>query len=158
MSKQNTESNNRTIATNRKARHEYFIDDTLETGMVLTGTEIKSIREGKISLQQAYCRVVDGEMYVFDMHIPPYNPASRENHDPTRRRKLLMHRREIFRWEKEAERRGYTIVPLRLYISRGRAKLEIGMAKGKHLYDKREDIAKRDAERRMDREKGRAER
>lgn len=157
MSKKNTESNNRTIATNRKARHEYFIEETLEAGMVLTGTEIKSIRAGYVNLQQAFCRVAGGEMWVIDMHVSPYDPASRENHDPTRPRKLMMHRREILRWEKEAERRGYTIVPLRIYIARGRAKLEIGLAKGKHLYDKREDIAKRDAERHIERERSRYE-
>jgi SsrA-binding protein len=138
------------IATNRKARHEYFIEETLETGLVLTGTEIKSIREHRVSLQEAYVRRVDGEMWVINMHIATYDPA-RENHDPLRPRKLLMNRREITRWGEAAQQKGYTIVPLQLYLRRGRAKLEIGLAKGKKLYDKRDSIAKREAERRIDR-------
>ena len=137
------------IVTNRKARHEYFIEDELEAGMVLTGTEIKSIRAGHVSLQEAFVTARDGEMWILGMHVSPYDPASRDNHDPVRPRKLLMHRREIDRWEAAAQQKGYTIVPLRLYLRDGRAKLEIGLGKGKKLYDKRSTIAERDADRRI---------
>ncbi len=139
------------VATNRKARHDYHIGDKLEVGLVLTGTEIKSIRAGRTSLQEAYVTHRDGEMWVIGMHIAAYEPASRENHNPTRPRKLLMHRREINRWTDSVQQKGHTIIPLRLYLKRGRAKLEIGLAKGKRQYDKRQDIAKRDAQRRIDR-------
>jgi SsrA-binding protein len=148
----------RNVTTNRKARHEYHIEETLEAGMVLTGTEIKSIRAGHASIQEAYVVERGGELWVIGMHISPYDPAHRENHDPTRPRKLLMHRREINNWADAVQRRGYTIVPLRLYLRDGYAKLEIGMAKGKKLYDKRQDIAARDAERRMERAVGRRRR
>ncbi|MBN1312491.1 MAG: SsrA-binding protein SmpB [Anaerolineae bacterium] len=147
-----SEENVKVIVTNRKARHEYHIEDTLEAGIVLTGTEIKSIRAGRASLQEAYVTVQDEEMWILGMHIATYNPAHRENHDPVRPRKLLMHDYEIKRWADRAQQRGYTIVPLRLYLRRGRAKLEIALAKGKKLYDKRETLAKRDAQRRIDRE------
>lgn len=139
------------IATNRRARHDYFIEDELEAGLILSGTEIKSVRAGHISLQEAYVRPVDGEMWVLEMYIAPYQPASRENHEPRRPRKLLMHRREIARWQMMTEQKGYTIVPLQLYIVRGLAKLEIGLARGKKLYDKRESMARRDAERDIER-------
>ena len=139
------------IARNRKARHEYHIEDQLEAGLELTGTEIKSIRAGQVSLQEAHVRPVNDEMWVIDMYIAPYEPASRENHEARRPRKLLMHRREIDRWTDSVEQKGYTIVPLQMYLVRGRAKLEIGLGKGKKLYDKRSDLAKRDAERRINR-------
>ncbi len=139
------------ISTNRKARHDYHIEDTLEAGLVLTGTEIKSIRAGHVSLREAYVTPHEDEMWVINMHIAPYEPAHRENHEPRRPRKLLMHRREIDRWTDRAQQRGYTIVPLRLYLRRGRAKLEIGLARGKKLYDKRQAIAKRESQRRIDR-------
>lgn len=142
------------IATNRKARHNYFIEDTLEAGLVLTGTEIKSIRAGHVSLQEAYVTYRDGEMWVMSMHIAPYDPAHRENHDPLRPRKLLMHKREILRWYDNVRQKGYTIIPLQLYLRRGRAKLEIGLAKGKRQYDKRQTLAKKDAQRRIDRALG----
>jgi SsrA-binding protein len=147
-----TEDNVKVVVTNRKARHEYHVEDTLEAGLVLTGTEIKSIRAGRASLQEAYVAVQDGEMWVLGMHISTYDPAHRQNHDPVRPRKLLLHGYEISRWADRAQQRGYTIVPLRLYLRRGRAKLEIGLAKGKKLYDKRDTLAKRDAQRRIDRE------
>jgi SsrA-binding protein len=140
------------IATNRKARHEYHIEDTMEVGLVLTGTEIKSIRAGHANVQEAYVTVQETQLWVLNMYIAPYDPAHRQNHEPRRPRKLLAHRREIDRWGESARQRGYTIVPLRLYLKRGRAKLEIALAKGKKLYDKREAIAKRDAQRRIDRE------
>ena len=137
------------VATNRKAHHEYHIEETLEAGLVLTGTEIKSIRAGRVNIREAYVAPRNGEMWVLGMHIAQYDPAHRENHEPLRPRKLLMHQREIDRWAAAAQQKGYTIVPLRLYLHRGRAKLEIGLAKGKKLYDKREAIAERDSERRI---------
>jgi SsrA-binding protein len=139
------------VATNRKARHEYHIEETLEVGMILTGTEIKSIRAGRVSLQEAYVTPRNGEMYIINMHISPYDPGQREQHEPLRPRKLLMHRREIINWSEDTQRRGFTIIPLRLYLKRGRAKLEIALAKGKKLYDKRQSIAEKDAKRRIDR-------
>lgn len=149
-----TADNVKTITRNRKARHEYHIEETLEAGMVLTGTEIKSIRAGHASIQEAFVQERDGEMWVVNMHISQYDPAHRDNHDPLRPRKLLMHRREIENWAGAAQAKGYTIVPLELYLRRGRAKLVIGLAKGKKLYDKRQAIAERDAERRMRRAVG----
>ncbi len=139
------------ISTNRKARFEYFIEDTLEAGIVLTGTEIKSIRAGHVSLQESYVAHEHDELWILGMHIAPYDPAHRENHEPLRARKLLLHDYEIRHWSERAQQRGYTIIPLRLYLRRGRAKLEIGLAKGKKLYDKRQAIAKRDAGRNIDR-------
>jgi SsrA-binding protein len=139
------------IVTNRKARHEYHIEDTLEAGIILTGTEIKSIRAGRANLQEAYVIFKDGELWVINMHISTYDPGHSTNHEPLRPRKLLMHRREIDKWHDTARQRGYTMIPLRLYLKRGRAKMEIALAKGKKLYDKRETLAKRDAQRRIDR-------
>lgn len=143
--------NNRTITTNRKARHEYFIMDTLEAGIALTGTEIKSIRAGHVSLQEAYVVHQDGEVWVLGMHIAAYEQGHHDNHDPLRPRKLLMHSAEIAKWADASKQRGFTIIPLRLYLSRNKAKLEIGLAKGKKLYDKRQTLAKRDAQRNIDR-------
>lgn len=139
------------IATNRKARHEYHIEETLEAGLILTGTEIKSVRAGRISIQEAYITAKGDEMWVLNMHISPYDPGHREQHDPLRPRKLLMHRREIENWSEDIQRKGYTVIPMRLYLKRGRAKMEIALAKGKKLYDKRQDIAAKDAKRRIDR-------
>jgi len=144
-----TTDNVKVITRNRKARHEYHIEETLEAGMVLTGTEIKSIRAGHASIQEAFVQERDGEMWVVNMHIAQYDPAHRDNHDPLRPRKLLMHRREIENWAAAAQAKGYTIIPLELYLRRGRAKLLNGLARGKKLYDKRQAIAERDAERRM---------
>jgi SsrA-binding protein len=141
-----------TIALNRKARHEYFIDETFEAGIVLTGTEIKSVRANKVNLAGAYARVEGGEAWLIGAHIAPYEQASRENHEPKRTRKLLLHRREIDEIVGRAKQKGQTIVPLRLYLSRGRAKLELGLARGKQLHDKRRDIADRDAKREVARE------
>nr|MBN1228457.1 SsrA-binding protein SmpB [Anaerolineae bacterium] len=142
------ESNIKIITTNRKARHNYHIEDTLEAGLVLTGTEIKSVREHRVSIQEAYVTRINDELWVQNMHIAAYDPA-RENHDPLRPRKLLMKRHEINRWGDRVQQKGYTIVPLQLYLKKGYAKLEIGLAKGKRQYDKREAIAKREAERRI---------
>lgn len=140
------------ITTNRKARHDYYIEDTLEAGMALKGSEVKSIREGKINLQEAFCRIENGEMKLFNCHIAPYSHGGiSTNHDPTREKKLLLHRSEIRKWKKATEQQGYTIVPLKVYFKNGYAKLEIGLAKGKKQYDKRADIAEQETKRRLDR-------
>ena len=139
------------IATNRKARHEYHFDDTYEAGLVLMGSEIKSIRAGRISLQEGYVLFEDGEAWLVNVHIAQYDPASQQNHDPKRRRKLLLHRRELDRLQGQSREKGYTVIPTRLYLKEGRAKVEIALARGKKLYDKRQAIAKRDSKRQIDR-------
>jgi SsrA-binding protein len=139
------------VATNRKARHEFFLLDTYEAGLVLKGSEIKSIRAGQISLAQAYVSLDGNEAWLVNSHIAPYNEASRNNHDPLRPRKLLLHRSEIRKLSDKVRQKGATVIPLRLYLKDGKAKVEIALAKGKKHYDKRADIAKRDAEREMDR-------
>ena len=139
------------IATNRKARHDYFLDDICEAGLVLTGSEIKSVRAGHVNLREGYVREVNGELWLYNVHIAHYEQASTLNHDPLRPRKLLLHRREINRLADNVQAKGYTIIPLRLYLRRGLAKVEIALAKGKRKYDKRQAIAKRDAQRHMDR-------
>ena len=139
------------VVTNRKARHEYRIEETLETGLVLTGTEVKSLRAGRANLQDAYCQAEQGEMILKNCHISPYDHGNRENHDPLRPRKLLMHKREISRWAKALQQKGYTIIPLKLYFKNGKAKLEIGLGRGKKFYDKRADIAERENKVRLDR-------
>ena len=139
------------IATNRKARHEYHFHDTYEAGLVLQGTEIKSIRAGRVSLQEGYVSFEGGEAWLVDVHIATYGPASQQNHEPRRRRKLLLHGREIDRLRGRVQEKGYTVVPSRLYLKDGRAKIEIALARGKRQYDKRQTIAKRDAQRQVDR-------
>lgn len=139
------------VATNRKARHDYFLLDTYEAGIVLQGSEIKSIRAGQISLKEAYVRVDGEQAWLVNAHIAPYDPASRENHDPTRDKKLLLHKKEIGKLWDDIRQKGTTIIPLRVYLSRGRAKLEIAVAKGKRHYDKRQAIKERDAQREIDR-------
>jgi SsrA-binding protein len=142
-----------TIAVNRRARYEYHIEDTLEAGLVLTGTEIKAIRAGKVNLAEAYARVEHGEAWLIGAHIAPFEGGNRENHEPKRDRKLLLHREEIDRLMGRVRAKGLTVVPLRLYITaRGRAKVELGLARGKQLYDKRRAIADRDAKRQVERE------
>ncbi len=141
----------RMVATNRRARHEYHIDETHEAGLVLTGTEVKSLRAGRASLQEAFARVEGGEVWLYHMHIPPYEPGSIFNHDPLRRRKLLLHRREVDRLYGRVQQKGYTLIPLRLYFRRGVAKVELALARGKRQYDKREAIAEREARRRIER-------
>lgn len=145
----------RTVATNRRARHDYVIEETYEAGIVLTGTEVKSLRDGRANLQDAFARIENGEVWLHHLHISPYSHASVFNHDPTRPRKLLLHRREILRLHSRAVQRGYTLVPLRIYFRRGLAKVELAVARGRRIYDKRERIAEREAERRIARALGR---
>ncbi len=135
------------IASNRKAKFEYFLLEHFEAGIALTGTEIKSVRAGQMSLSEAYVRVEDHEAWLVDAHIAPYNPASRYNHDPLRPRRLLLHKRQIRELWDEVRLKGVTIVPVEVYLKDGRAKVDIAIAKGKKLYDKRHEIAKRDEER-----------
>ena len=140
------------VASNRKAHHEYFFLDRLEAGIVLTGSEIKSIRAGQMSIKEAYVRIDGREAWLVDSHIAPYDPASRMNHEPKRPRKLLLHKKEIFRLWDEVRQKALTIVPLQVYLKDGRAKVEIALAKGKKNYDKRQTIAKRDMEREVQRD------
>jgi SsrA-binding protein len=148
-----------TVALNRRARHDFKIDDTFEAGLVLTGTEIKSIRAGKITLSDAYARVEHGEAWLIGAHIAPFEGGNRYNHEPKRTRKLLLHRSEIDELLGRAKAKGQTIVPLRLYIDgKGRAKVELGLARGKQLHDRRRDIAERDARRDVARELADAQR
>jgi len=140
------------VAQNRKARHEYFILERYEAGLVLTGTEIKSIRQGKVNLGEAYVRIVNGEAFIFGMHIAIYTQGNRFNHEETRTRKLLLNKREIRKLHKAVQQEGHTIVPLRLYLKRGFAKLEIVEAKGKKLYDKRQSQKDRDVQRQLQKE------
>jgi SsrA-binding protein len=143
----------RTFAVNRKARHEFSIEETFEAGIVLTGTEIKSIRGGKVNLQDAYARVERGEAWLIGATIAPYEGGNRYNHEPRRDRKLLLHRSEIDELLGRVGQKGLTIVPLRLYVTtKGHAKLELGLARGKQLHDRRRDIAERDARRDMERQ------
>ncbi|MBN2257279.1 MAG: SsrA-binding protein SmpB [Anaerolineaceae bacterium] len=137
----------KTVATNRKAKFEYFLLDKLEAGLALKGTEIKSIRAGQMSLAESYVLVEKGQAWLIDAHIAIYNPASRNNHDPRRPRRLLLHKKELRKMTSEVNQRGVTVVPIRVYIKDGRAKIEIALARGKKLYDKRDAIARRDAER-----------
>ena len=153
-----TESSERLVAQNRRARHDYFILETVEAGLVLTGTEVKSLRAGKASLGEAYATVENDEAYVLQMHIPPYEQGNRWNPDPVRRRKLLLHHAEIGMLRRAVTQKGLTIVPLKLYFSRGHAKLLLGVAKGKKTYDKRQSIAERDARREISRARRRGER
>ncbi len=141
----------KTITVNRKAGHDYHILRTLEAGLSLLGTEIKSMREGRASIREAYVRPDGGEMWLVGAHVAHYAPAGSTNHEPTRRRRLLLHRREIAELARAVEAEGVTLVPLRLYLRDGRAKLEIALARGKKRYDKRAAVAKREAERQMQR-------
>ncbi len=141
----------KTVTVNRKAQHDYHIVRTLEAGLSLRGTEIKSIREGRVSIREAYVRPDEGEVWLVGAHIAHYAPAGAANHDPTRRRRLLLHKRQIAELRREVEGQGVTVVPLRLYLKGGRAKLEIAVGRGKRRYDKRAAMAKRDADRQMQR-------
>lgn len=147
---------NKLIANNKQARFEYFIEDEFEAGLALMGTEVKALRAGKASLQEAFCEFRDGSLFVVQMHIPPYAFGNRNNHEALRARRLLLHRRELNKLEKAVAQKGYTIVPLKLYFREGYAKLQIGLGRGKKLYDKRATIAERDVDRRMRRSGGRS--
>ena len=137
----------RAVATNRKAFHDYHVLDKLEAGVMLRGTEVKSLREGRANLTDSYVQVRSGEAFLLNVHISPYSHGNIENHDPTRSRKLLLHKRQIERLEAEMMRKGLSIVPLRLYFRGGRVKVEIGVVRGKKLYDKRETDKRREADR-----------
>ncbi|APF17496.1 SsrA-binding protein SmpB [Calditrichota bacterium LG25] len=141
----------RVVTTNRKARHDYHIIDTLEAGIALKGSEVKSIREGRVNLQDAYARFKKGELWLVGMHISPYKQAAFEQPDPVRDRKLLLHKRELKRLFRQTEEKGVTIVPLKIYFKKHLVKIELGIAKGKRQYDKRAAIAERDQKREMDR-------
>ncbi|HET7483375.1 MAG TPA: SsrA-binding protein SmpB [Actinomycetota bacterium] len=143
------------IAQNRKARHDYLIEDSIEAGLALVGTEVKSCRDGKVNLADSYATVRDGEAWLLQCHIGAYSHGNRANHDPMRPRKLLLHRGEIDKLAARVAQDGRTLVPLRLYFKHGLAKAEIGIARGKKTYDKRQAVAQRDAERQMQREMGR---
>ena len=144
--------NRKMLAVNKSARHDYFIEEVFEAGLVLSGTEIKSLRQGKVSLGESYARMIDGELFIIGMNVTPYEYGNRFNVDPVRPRKLLLHKKELRTLHQETKREGLTIVPLNLYLNdRGIAKMEIALAKGKKLYDKRDSIAERDAERRIQR-------
>lgn len=145
------EKGGRVLAQNRRARHDYFIEQTVEAGIVLMGTEIKSIRRGKANIQDAFARIEGGEAYLYNMHISPYEQGNRYNHDPLRTRKLLMHRKEISKLAGAADQAGYALVPLKIYIKNGYAKVLIGLGRGKKNYDKRETMKKRSAEREIER-------
>jgi SsrA-binding protein len=144
-------SADRLVAQNRRASHDYAILETVEAGLVLAGTEVKSLRHGKASLQESWATIESGEAFVHQMHIPPYEQGNRWNLDPVRRRKLLLHRAEIEKIRKALEQKGLTLIPLKLYFTRGRAKLLLGVARGKKTHDKRQAIAERDVRREMDR-------
>ena len=139
------------ITDNRRARHEYFILETYEAGIALTGTEVKSIRMGRVNIKDSYAMIHGGEVYIENMHISPYEQGNRFNHEPLRRRKLLLHKREIRKLIGETMQKGLTLVPLKMYFSRGKVKIEIAVARGKKLYDKRHDLAEKDAKREIDR-------
>ncbi len=155
MSRMAKERGRKLIAQNRKARHNYHLEDTYEAGLALTGTEVKSLRAGRASLVEAFADITDGEVWLHNAHIPEYLQGTWNNHAPRRKRKLLLHRVEIERMAHRVNERGLTIVPLSMYFKDGRAKVEIALAKGKKTYDKRQAIAKREADREAQRELGR---
>ena len=139
------------IAQNKKAYHDYFIEETIQAGISLAGTEVKSLRMGKCSLKESYIQIKDGEAFIYNMHISPYEQGNIFNKDPLRPRRLLLHKAQIRKWDHEVRAAGYTVVPLRVYFDRSYVKVDIALAKGKKLYDKREAAAKKDAKREMDR-------
>ena len=140
------------VANNKKAYHDYFIEEKYEAGLVLHGTEVKSLRMGKCSVKEAFIRVENGEVFIYGMHISPYEKGNIFNKDPLRVKKLLLHRQQIRKLIGDSSEKGYTIVPLQVYFRDGRAKIEIGLARGKKLYDKRQDIARKDQGREMEKE------
>ena len=158
MAKKPDAQNGKVITVNRAARHDYFVLETFEAGIELFGTEVKSLRAGTVNLKDSYCRVDEGELFVYGMHVSPYERGNIFNRDPLRPRKLLMHKREIVRLLGQVTRHGCTLIPLSLYFSGSRVKVELGLCKGKKLYDKRESDAKRSAAREIERaEKGRTD-
>ena len=140
------------VANNKKAYHDYFIDETYEAGIALHGTEVKSMRMGKCSIKESFIRIENGEIFVYGMHVSPYEKGNIFNKDPLRVKKLLMHKYEINKLAGKVAEKGYTLVPLQVYFKEGKAKVEVGLARGKKLYDKREDIAKKDQRREMEKE------
>ncbi|NLL52338.1 MAG: SsrA-binding protein SmpB [Peptococcaceae bacterium] len=140
------------IAENRKAFHDYFVEQRYEAGIILTGTEIKSIRAGKVNLKDSYAEINNGEVWLNQMHISPYEQGNRFNHNPLRKRKLLLNRSEIAKITGKVQQQGMTLIPLKIYLKQGLAKIELGLCRGKKTYDKREDLAKRDAKRQMERD------
>ncbi|MGO1580267.1 MAG: SsrA-binding protein SmpB [Peptoniphilaceae bacterium] len=138
------------IATNRKARHEYFIEETIEAGIELKGTEVKSLRGGKANISDSYAEIEDGEIFLENMHISPYEQGNIYNVDPLRKRKLLLHKSEIRKLDKDITLKGYTLIPLKVYLTRGKVKVELALARGKKLYDKRQSLAKKDANRKIE--------
>jgi len=145
-------SNVKVMAKNRRARHDYFIEDSIEAGIVLKGTEVKSIRQGRCNIKDSHALVENGEVFLYNMHISPYEQGNRYNEDPTRKRKLLLNKREINKLIGYTAQKGYTLVPITVYIKKGLVKVELAIAKGKKLYDKRESIAKKEVERKIQRE------
>ncbi len=141
----------KTVITNRKARHDYFVVDCFEAGMVLKGSEVKSIRDGKANLQDAYARIIDNEVFLFGMHVLPYEYAHSEKPDPLRVRKLLLHRKQILELDRATEEQGITLIPLRVFFVEGRVKIDLAIARGKAHYDKRQTLAARDAKREAER-------
>lgn len=139
------------ISTNRKARHDYQIEESYEAGIVLTGTEVKSIRNARVNLKDSFAKVEGNEIFLYNMHISPYEQGNRFNHEPLRVRKLLMRKIEISRLGGKIKEKGYSLIPLKIYLTRGLVKIELGLARGKKLYDKRRDIAERDSKREMER-------
>ncbi len=147
-----TNQGEKPVATNRKAFHDYFIEERFEAGIVLQGTEVKSLRDGRVNLQDSYASARDGEVFLYNCHISPYSHGNIMNHDPTRPRKLLLHKKEINKLMGKTQQKGLTLVPLRIYFSkRGHAKVELGLAKGKKLYDRRDSIKAREAGREVER-------
>lgn len=139
------------VAQNRKARHDYFIEESYEAGMVLQGTEVKALREGRVNLKDGYARIRDGEVFLMDIHISPYAFGNRLNHDPLRPRKLLLHDSEIHRLQGKVQEKGFALIPLSIYFSHGRAKVSLALAKGKKLYDKREALKRKVMEKEVER-------
>lgn len=147
-----SKENGKLIANNKKARHDYFLEETFEVGIELVGTEVKSLRMGKCSIKEAYVRIENGQVYIVQMHISPYEKGNIFNKDPLRTRKLLMHKREILKLQQKMKEKGYTLVPVDIYFKGSLVKMHIALAKGKKLYDKRNDLAKKDAKREVERE------
>jgi SsrA-binding protein len=150
-----TDEGIKVVATNRQASHNYFLEDRFEAGIALVGSEIKSVRNRQVQLREAYVETQGGQAVLLNAHIAPYDPAARQNHDPLRPRRLLLHKKEIGKLREKVQLKGYTIIPLRMYLSKGRAKIEIALARGKRQYDKRQAIAERDSKAEIQRELGR---